>query len=478
VSQRSNQQFLNACGLSAPLRFTVEGPGGVESRAFANPFVVVGRDPNADLVLDHPLVSRRHAYFQVIKGQVFCLDTGSRTGIVWEGKAKRSGWMDGDREIKIGPFAIRVDGGTPGSGRMDPRKVRSWEDEGMPSLSLELPGKRDRTPWRVSRVLTLFGRGSGCRLRLASSEVSRFQGSLLYTPEGLGVIDLLGRGGIIVNGQPVRWSWIEDGDRLEVGPYRFRVRGERPSVNPVSLPTVTLAAPTHPGVPATRSGSGLPGRPWGGGADESTEVANPTKPELVEPYVAHLANQFGQMQQQMFEQFQQTMMIMARMFETLHSDEMALVREELARLGQLNQSLNDLQAQLATHTPEAASTPALDGSSDPSLATADALARIEAQLLALTSRPGVGAPENGPAPERAGAPPVPGVNAGLANGAVTSPKATATPTPAEKRGAAPADLPITPPHEAIHTLLQKRIAAIQEERQTRWQKILGLMGGR
>jgi hypothetical protein len=348
----------------------------------------------------------------------------------------------------------------------------------MPPLSLEFPGMSKRPPWRVSRVLTLFGRASGCRLRLASQAVSRVHGSLVYTPEGLGAIDLLGRGGIFVNGQPVRWAWIEDGDWLEVGPFRFRVRRDGRSVNPLSSPTVTSAAPSLSGVPAVRAGAGLPVRPSGGEADGSAGAATPMTPELVEPYVAHLANQFGQMQQQMFDQFQQAMMMMARMFETLHSDEMALVREELARLGQLNQSLNVLQAQLGTCTPDAALTPAPDGSSDPSAATADALARIEAQLLALTSRPAAPSLENGPAPERAGAPPVPGVDVGTSNGARTSAKTAASPTPTERPGAAPEALPVTPPQDAIHTFLQKRIAAIQEERQTRWQKILGIMGGR
>jgi hypothetical protein len=183
------------------------------------------------------------------------------------------------------------------------------------------------------------------------------------------------------------------------------------------------------------------------------------------------------MQQQMFDQFQQTMMLMARMFENVHSDEMALVREELARLGQLNQSLSVLQAQLATSTPDPASTPAIAGSSDPSPATADALARIEAQLLALSLRPAASPPDNGSAPEHAGAPPVPGVVV-TPNGAGTYAKTTASLTLAERPGPAPSDLPVTPPNDAIHTFLQNRIAAIQEERQTRWQKILGLMGGR
>src|SRR5207245_1978028 len=61
---------------------------------------------------------------------------------------------------------------------------------------------------------------------------------------------------------------------------------------------------------------------------------------------------FGQMQQQMFDQFQQAMVMMVQMFRSLHRDQMQLVREELDRLHELTAELQSLQADLAKNPPQ------------------------------------------------------------------------------------------------------------------------------
>jgi hypothetical protein len=203
-----------------------------------------------------------------------------------------------------------------------------------------------------------------------------------------------------------------------------------------------------------------------------------------------MANQFGQMQQQMFDQFQQVMMMMAQTFGTLQRDQMGLVREELDRLRQLNQDLNALQVELAARS-SAAPPPASPPSGDASMAAA--LARIGALLLASPPRPGTAAPaESGPAglalagqgPERASLPsPLgEGEQGTIRNGT----QAVEGPSPAERTAGPPpppagkqaAACPGSLPDDAIHMLLSQRIAAIQQERQGRWQRVLDLMMGR
>ena len=56
-----------------------------------------------------------------------------------------------------------------------------------------------------------------------------------------------------------------------------------------------------------------------------------------------LVNQFGMMQQQMFDQFQQAIAMMVQMFGEMHRDQMKVIREELDRLHELTDELNAAQ---------------------------------------------------------------------------------------------------------------------------------------
>ena len=89
------KSFLTACGLADPLQLVVESQSaeGGELRLLHQPFALIGRDPRADLVLDHARVSRRHVYFQVIEGRAFWVDLESRTGTRVDGELqKQAGW--------------------------------------------------------------------------------------------------------------------------------------------------------------------------------------------------------------------------------------------------------------------------------------------------------------------------------------------------------------------------------------------------
>jgi predicted component of type VI protein secretion system len=292
---------------------------------------------------------------------------------------------------------------------------------------------------------------------LTHAELSKFHCGLLRTREGAWVIDCLGRGGTRVNGQTVRWAFLEDGDEIRVGQFVLRVRygssageAEAAAVSSGALARI----PSRPPLPSTTAV--LP----------ASSLSDSLKAELVEPYLAHLTSQFGQMQQQMFDQFQQAMMQMAQVFGTLHRDQTALVRDELARLRQLNQELTVLHAELTARSAGAAAPPAIaaaDADAAPA-ATSAALSRIEALLHA--ALPGPAGP--GSQPEQAASPSVPdnGSHGAIVDGS--------TPTGL----LSPAMHPVGSNDDWIHEHLSRRIAALQEERQGRWQKILGLMSDR
>ena len=63
-----------------------------------------------------------------------------------------------------------------------------------------------------------------------------------------------------------------------------------------------------------------------------------------------LVNQFGLMQQQMFDQFQQAMAMMVQMFGTMHRDQMEVIRAELDQLRELTEEFHALKNELAKRT--------------------------------------------------------------------------------------------------------------------------------
>jgi pSer/pThr/pTyr-binding forkhead associated (FHA) protein len=140
--------------------------------------------------------------------------------------------------------------------------------------------------------------------------------------------------------------------------------------------------------------------------------------EFDAPALGPVVRELRLMQQGMFDHFHQALMTMTQVLGTVHRDQMGLIREELQRVQALSQELNTLRADLARR-PSAAAPPA-------------ALA----------------------APAENGA------------------RAAAAPAPRPAAAAAPrAD-------DAVHVWLTQRIEALEQERQTRWQKVMGFMLGK
>jgi hypothetical protein len=173
-----------------------------------------------------------------------------------------------------------------------------------------------------------------------------------------------------------------------------------------------------------------------------TTAVGPAAPtELTEAILVRLISQFGAMQEQMADQFRQTMVTMFQMFSALHKEQIAFIHEEMDRLEDLTRELHRLQLQVAKDSPArlatAAEHPAGAG-------------------IGLARPAGEPAREPWPAPRAPSRPPELGPAA-----------------PAE--GSTPPDAPAG---EDIHAWLCRRMAAVKEERQSRWQKLLGLLTGK
>lgn len=519
------KSFSDACRLQEPLQLVVEAAGepDVGVRVLHQPFALIGRDPRADVPLEHRLVSRRHIYLQVVEGHAFWIDLESRLGTLGGGRPRKYGWLTRDETIRIGPYEVRraTRARRPGSDERLPEAVplvsRSYGAVPWPDVGLEfLNGPSRSAIWPMNRVVSLVGSAAGCKFRLADPSISLFHCSLIRCQTGLWIVDLLG-GGIEVNNTAVRYAMLEDGDVLSIGRYRIRIHnrpaleGPRQGIGRDPGTSRSLSIVRTPSTGSTMIAAariddenGLVVRPHpvavlpvenpGAGMGDSASVLVP------------LMNQFGMMQQQMLDQFQSAMGMLVEMFGSLQRDQMDVIRQELDQLREVTREFQDLKAELATYGRERERTA---GSASPS---ADPLvAGKEAAFLsapAATTSPGANAaggrridpheaardvqstvspaatPIDSVAPISRSAEALarvvddtsPRAAAGAsADAADPKPAATATATSARPR---PQRMPRPEGSEGdVMLWLNQRVAALQEERESRWRKILKLLPG-
>ena len=529
MGELSISLFREACGAPDTLHLEVQRDGEEpDHQLLPRPFALIGRDERADIPLMHQQVSKRHAYLQVIAGRVFCVDLGSREGILWEGGARPSGWLEGGSPIWIGPYRIRLGKddlataeGLAAPDLASPLSPLMSGKIPLPDVALEFLTFRTRPSWRMDdRVLALVGRSRDCQVRISDLSVSRFHSSLLRTPLGVWVVDLLGREGIQINGGNVPWARLDDGDELRVGKCLFRIRylpdsgrGNRLE-GPPRAKTKALNAPTprpsSPGLPEVRSGPGqelepvtTPSRPRAQPPATAGEPEPPTWPSpilepgqilverpserdrLAEPLLElviqkydRMQQQMCEMQQQMSDQFHEATMAMIQMFGTIHREQMDMVRGELNQIHRLSEELKELKANSSRNSsaPQDPTTAAAPGQhpSDP-----------DGRIRPPDSRP---ASLASPPPSPADLP------AGRASNLLA--RGAERPTPAEAsshrerplaveatggspepEGRRPADCPAGQVDDFIHVVMSRRIAEIQRERQSRWHKILNLVTG-
>lgn len=321
--------FLEACGAAGPVSLAWDDPvtGERQARAFDRPVVLVGRNLEADLVLDHPSVGLRHAYMQLVDGRLFAVDLGSRGGLSWGGVPRPSGWVDRSRPVRIGTTTVEVtgEGAEPGADPGPrPTSRRFVSRRALPDVWLEVR-EGDEKPRRVpfDRPLLLVGQSEHCQLRLGGPETSRFACGLVLTPRGVWMVDLLSSRGVTVNGAVSREARLEDGDQVGVGDQVVRVlyagsSGVRGSAGVATLATRAASE----GVLAT------------GGAPSVEAVLlpflDPEGPALDGP-----SSSPGP-----------ALMMVLQLMGNLHRENLELVRGELREIRRLGREMTALKAQL------------------------------------------------------------------------------------------------------------------------------------
>lgn len=265
MSDDAKQRLRNALGVSQPIRLAVssEGQPQPDYLDIDSPFALIGRGTGCDIVLPQKHVSFRHAYLQAFANRVLCVDLLSSSGIEWDGPAN-DGWLTPADRVTVGDTRVQLldDDWTPAlptwPSPLDSKtRGRNTEMYGeLPNVHLELSNRKlQGMSWPINRVLTLLGRDSRCRITCGDDRISRVHCSLLLTPEGLWVIDLLGRGGITVNGETLSVALLEDGDELGVGQYRmtavYEANADEDSDNDYVEPVAVASSAMHNSPPDT-----------------------------------------------------------------------------------------------------------------------------------------------------------------------------------------------------------------------------------
>lgn len=454
MSSQTTERFLRAAGGAASIRVMVDSKSHgsqVYSNAgwrrqfkFDQPFILIGNHERADLRLDSEAISRRQVYLQLLNGRLFATHLSKRVPTRWGAAEQTAGWIDRDTEISIGPYTLRFDW------IVDPRHARAASNENPmsagsfpgPAVTLELKdGRPGSNRAVIDRALTLVGSYPICKLRMHSSHISAVHCSLVRTEEGLWVIDLASREGVQVNNATVRTALLADGDLLQIGGRRIKIRyrermpitseTERMQLESSDVLLSPDREPVQADVGADLDDAGDAMDHW----TPPDELSIPVS--ALEPII----DKMTELQAQTYEQFQELMNAMIMTFGSMFMEHREFVGQEFEKLEQIARALA-----AAPHESNGA-------------------------LPALTE-----APTSGEATASLALPLPPEPAAPAAN--AESPPAQPAPAPAEAE--APISLPTgrvgrVPQGAEFHIWLAQRVGELGRRRASRWETLMAAL---
>jgi pSer/pThr/pTyr-binding forkhead associated (FHA) protein len=193
---------------------------------------IIGRAEGCDIRLPDPAVGYRHAYLQVLWGQIACVDLGSETGTLWDGERRACDWLTLGRKVLIGAHTIElVDdgrGNVPDAEfpiDCNPLAPDPVQFGPLQKVELQLLNATKDKAIRITRPITRVGQHPDCELRLQHKSVSGVHCSLVLTKRKFWIVDLLGKGGTLLNGVPLKEQGEPmNGDELGIGGFRLKVQ--------------------------------------------------------------------------------------------------------------------------------------------------------------------------------------------------------------------------------------------------------------
>lgn len=447
------EPFALACGGGYPLSLSVrrrDDGATVGDYVFDQPFVRIGRSVNSDLVLPDESVSFRHFYLQRLDGRWACLDLRATARARERNRSFQClRWLDANQRLDVGSYVVHW---LSAAGEVPAPEPNPAPNELAPLVSgyeLTLVNRSRQFVRRIARPVSLVGSARQCDLWLKDPSVSRIHASLVLTPRGLWVVDLLGRHGVTVDGRRVRWKQLSDGSLLEIGRFSFRVHLETMTPPSFSEPEQTLvsAEPNSPESMGTISGS------------------------LSREFVMGVLHHLTESRIQFFEHLQFQSSLINELLAQLRQAREAPFQHEMARIEEINRELAELKRCLSGWSP---------------MAQPDAVARIAAEPTPASNHESAApaevcrAKDETPATERGSNVPVarnlPEIEEPPRFVATVSDESFAPPAMYD---AGPIGEGVELAHgatQAAHALLSQRMSRLARERNSRWRGLLRLLG--
>jgi len=193
----------------------------------AGPAYLIGRDPEADIVVDEPLVSWRHAVLRIADGRWLLEDTNSTNGTFAAGERVRRVEITDSCQVRLGH---------PDAGPVVSCSITEMPDRGasaQPLATAVWSAQRlggDRFPSAImplpAKVLRI-GRSADNGIVVADLNVSRRHAELRRLPGGeYEIADLGSHNGTFLNGQRITKATVTEADVIGIGPASFRLVGD------------------------------------------------------------------------------------------------------------------------------------------------------------------------------------------------------------------------------------------------------------
>lgn len=207
--------------LNQRLLLSVDGPDGQSQVNIDQPFLRVGSDPAADLVLNGDGVSRRSAYLHGTPFGVYAVILQGSS----HGPYPPEYWLSPGRSVQVGPYRLSATLEDQPSGPLPKGGLVAWGSAPLPRPVVDIYHAKKRLGKRhFSASLNLIGRKYQCALQLKGQNVSEFHCAMYWHAEQLWCIDLNSSNGTLLNGRRIIADEIHIGDDLEVGDFNLIFR--------------------------------------------------------------------------------------------------------------------------------------------------------------------------------------------------------------------------------------------------------------
>ena len=204
---RSLQARPTTSSTSAAPQLRIQLPGHPEETfVIARPRVTIGRDPTNDLVLDSPIVSRRHAELELRDAAVWLRDLGSANGTAVNGRLITEQAL-GDGDI------VRIGDAQGNSVGLVFHRPSAGPSTGTIQLGRKELGQA---------AVFIIGRDPSANLPLDHPTVSRLHAEVRLSPTGPVLRDLGSSNGTFLNGELLTGPRpLAPRDVVQIGPYKL-----------------------------------------------------------------------------------------------------------------------------------------------------------------------------------------------------------------------------------------------------------------